>query len=571
MRARTYQIIIFFLFSCLLVVLFSAQIIQGRHFYDLSLKNYIRLIQQEPYRGRIYDRNGNVIVDNVLSFDVVMIPQELKDKEMIFKRLSAILSIDEERLLKTYKKEYLNAFKPVPVAKGVSKEDAIRIEESKLDLPGVSIELNSKRFYPYAASCAHVVGHMGEIDRSRITRLKEYGYDIKDKVGICGVEERYDIYMRGEKGGQQIEVDSLGRQVRMLGFRPPIAGKNIQISIDLELQQIADRLLEGKRGAIVIMDVNNGEIIIMSSAPAFNPNIFIDRGDRKALNYVLTSHDAPLFNRAISGQFPPGSIFKAITALAALKEKRMPPSATYVCSGEMKIGNRNFKCWSTHDAQDFYQAMAHSCDVYFYHLGLIAGVDAIAAMAHDFGLGGLTGVDLSGEADGFVPNRMWKRVSRLEGWYDGDTANFSIGQGYVLVTPLQVARFMAALANGGYLIEPRLIRKIGDEEVKKKESKKIRIDVCNLKLVKNSLRLPVSLKSGTAHDLDIRELEICGKTGTAQVSDKESHGWIAGFFPQSKPRYAFCVLLENAGSSHCASEVARELFEEGLQKGKFLS
>ncbi|MFH1691609.1 MAG: penicillin-binding protein 2 [Candidatus Omnitrophota bacterium] len=570
MRARTYQIIIFFLFSCLLVVLFFTQIIQGRHFYDLSLKNFIRLIQQEPYRGRIYDRNGNVIVDNVLSFDVVLIPQEVKDKEMIFKRLSNVLSIDEQRLLKNYKKEYLNAFKPVAVAKGVSKTDAIRIEESRLDLPGVAIELNSKRFYPYAATCAHVVGHMGEIDRSRITQLKEYGYDIKDKVGICGIEERYDIYMRGEKGGQQIEVDSLGRQVRMLGFRPPIAGKDIQISIDLELQQIADRLLEGKKGAIVVMDVSNGEIIVMSSAPAFNPNIFIDRNDKKALNYVLTSGDAPLFNRAISGQFPPGSVFKAITALAAFKEKKMPPSTTYVCPGKMKIGNRYFKCWSTHDAQDFYQAMAHSCDVYFYHLGLIAGVDAMSAMAHDFGLGGLTGIDLSGEADGFVPSRMWKRVSKLEGWYDGDTANFSIGQGYVLATPLQIARLMAAFANGGYLVEPHLIRKIGDEEVKEKAPKKIRVDSRHLKLVKESLRLPVSLESGTAHNLDIKKLEISGKTGTAQVSDKESHGWIAGFFPQSKPRYAFCVLLENIGSSHYASEVASQLFEVGLQRKKFL-
>ncbi len=571
MRDRTYQITIVFLFCCLLAFLFSAQVIQGGHFYGLSLKNYIRIIQQEPYRGRIYDRNHDVIVDNTLSFDVVIIPQEVKDKEGLFKRLADILSLDKGLLLKNYKKEYLNAFKPVPIVKAVSKTDAIRIEEAKLDLPGVAIELNSQRTYPHAFSCCHVIGYMGEIDRSRITRLKEYGYDIKDKVGFCGIEEQYDIYMRGEKGGQQIEVDSLGRQVRMIGFKPPVAGKDIQLTIDLELQQIADDFLKGKKGAIVVLDVNNGEILVMSSAPAFDPNIFIERNDKKALNYVLTSSDAPLFNRAISGQFPPGSIFKVVTALAAFKEKDIFSSLTYECSGKMKIGNRFFKCWTTHGPEDFYSAMAHSCDVYFYHLGLIAGVDALATMARDFGLGSITGIDLSHEAAGFVPNRMWKRMAKLEGWYDGDTANFSIGQGYVLTTPLQIARLMAAFSNGGYLVNPHVIKKIGDESFKEKEPKKIKVDNQGLMLVRKSLRLPVSSEDGTAHDLDIEGMQICAKTGTAEVYNKESHGWVAGFFPQLKPRYAFCVFLENIGSSHHACALVGQFFEEGLRKEKFLS
>lgn len=537
----------------------------------MSVKNYIRLIQQEPYRGRIYDRNDNVIVDNLLSFDVMIIPQELKDKDELFRRLGSILAVDEGELLKNYKKEYLNAFKPVPVAKAVSKADAIRIEESKLDLPGVAIQLNSKRFYPYASTCCHVIGYMGEIDRSRITRLKEYGYDIKDKVGLSGVEEQYDIYMRGEKGGQQIEVDSLGRQVRMLGFRPPVAGKDIQLTIDLELQQIADTFMEGKKGALIIMDVANGEVIVMSSAPTFNPNIFIDRSDNKSLNYVLTSQAAPLFNRAISGQFPPGSIFKTITAMAVFKEKKIPSSLTYVCSGKMKVGNRYFKCWTTHESQDFYRAMTHSCDVYFYHLGLLAGPDALAVMARDFGLGSMTGIDLSQEASGFVPSCMWKRMSKLEGWYDGDTANFSIGQGYLLTTPLQIVRLMAVFSNGGYLVEPRVIKKIGDEPFKEKAPKKIKVDDWDLTLVRKSLRLPVSSPEGTAHDLDIKGMQICAKTGTAEVYNKESHGWVAGFFPQSKPKYAFCVFLENVGSSHHACALVRQFFEEGLRRKKFLS
>jgi penicillin-binding protein 2 len=276
-----------------------------------------------------------------------------------------------------------------------------------------------------------------------------------------------------------------------------------------------------------------------------------------------------LFNRAISGRFPPGSIFKTMTALAALKTKKISRQTTYNCTGRLHIGNRDFKCWATHGLQDFFHAVAHSCDVYFYQLGLVAGADGLANMAHEFGLASPTGIDLPQEASGFIPSRLWKRLVHFEGWYDGDTANFSIGQGYVLVTPLQLARLMAAVANGGYLVEPHLTKAIGGVDVAVRPAKRIKVSKEDLDLLREALRYSVQMEDGTAHNLDIAGLEICAKTGTAQIHNGVSHGWVAGFFPFHAPRFAFCILLENAGTSHAACELGRQLFEEVSKREKF--
>ncbi len=546
------------------------QVLKGNYYYALSQKNSIRLIPQDAGRGKILDRNGQVLADNSLSFDAVIIPQELKDKARVFHKLAEILSVSQESLASSYKRLYLNPFTPVRIACGISKNTAIILEEESLDLNGLHVELNSRRFYPFGSCAAHVLGYMGEIDRSRITRLKDYGYNIKDKMGYSGIEGDLDIFLRGEKGGQQVEVDSRGRQVRLLGYKPPDSGKDVRLTIDLEMQQLADQLLSGKKGAVVVMDAKTGAVLVLSSSPAFDPNVFVDRKDKLALNYFLTSEDAPLFNRAVSGQFPPGSVFKPITAMAALRVKRFDPSMTFDCQGSLRVGNRDFKCWSEHGKEDFYQAMGHSCDVYFYKLGLMAGVDMLSQTAHDFGFGEKTGIDLLQEASGFIPSRIWKRVKFMDGWYDGDTANFSIGQGFVLTTPLQLARMMAAIGNGGYLVTPYLADAIDGMPVEKREAKKIRVSEEIIDLVRESLSRPVELGDGTAVDLNIKALDICAKTGTAQVTGSQSHGWVAGFFPKKNARFAFCILLENTGSSHYACALGKQLLEEAEKRGKFL-
>lgn len=569
MRERVYRIILSCAFVLLGLGLFFTQVLRGDRLYDMGLRNSIRLIHEEPARGRILDRNGGVMADNVLSFDASIIPQELKDKEEVFRRLAPVLSLAPEAIRRRYERGYLNPFTPVVIATNLPKTTAIILDEQSFDLPGVSVALNAKRSYPLGTGASHVLGYLGEIDKSRITRLKEYGYDLKDTMGYSGIEEELDYYLRGDKGGQQVEVDNRGRQVRLLGYRPPVKGEDVVLTIDLELQQIADELLKEKKGAFVLMDVTRGAIVAMSSAPAFDPNVFVDRKDRRLLNYYLISRDAPLFNRALQGRFAPGSVFKVVTAAAAMKAKGFPPTLTFVCHGQLRVGNRYFKCWDVHGPQDFYQAMGHSCDVYFYQLGLMAGADNLTHVAHEFGFGNSTGISGGREASGFVPSRLWKRLNRFEGWYDGDTANFSIGQGFVLVTPLQVARMMAAVANGGYLVTPYLIQRVGAEDAVVKEPKKIGIPQKDLDLLKKALRYPVSLESGTAREMDVPGLKICAKTGTAQVTGHESHGWVAGFFPQDDPQYAFCILLENVGSSHYACALGREFFEEAMRRNKF--
>ncbi len=267
MRVSTYSLILFLSLCVLTLGLFFVQAVSGGRFYELSLRNTIRLISEDPYRGRIFDRYGNLMADNILSFDAVIIPQELKDKETVFKRLGEALGMDETLVAKKYERGYLNPFTPVCIQPGINKAMAITLEEKKFDLKGIAVGLNSRRFYPNGSSASHVLGYIGEIDKSRITRLKEYGYDLKDKMGYSGLEEKLDIFLRGEKGGQQIEVDNRGRQVRLLGYRPPQIGKDARLTIDLEMQRISDQLLGGKKGAIVIMDVHTGDIVVLSSAP----------------------------------------------------------------------------------------------------------------------------------------------------------------------------------------------------------------------------------------------------------------------------------------------------------------
>ncbi len=550
---------------CLVMI----QGVRGPRYFDLSQRNAIRLIPQEPYRGRIYDREGRLMADNVLSFDVVIIPQELYDRERTFANLGALLGMTPEETAFAYKKGYLNPFTPVPIAVGIDKEKAIAVAEQELSLPGVAVHLNAKRFYPHREVTAHVLGYLSEIDRERITRLRSYGYDFKDKVGVSGLEEALDIFMRGQKGGEQIEVDSLGRKVRLIGYRPSESGKDVTTTIDLELQQLAYAAMRAHSGAFLVMDVKTGEILVLCSKPSYDPNVFIDRSDNRKLNAYLTSAEAPLMNRATAASFAPGSVFKVVTAAAALKARSFPVSMSFVCRGRLKIGDRYFQCWSTHGVQDFFQAMAHSCDVYFYHLGFRANPDGMARMAHEFGLGETSGIEGGQEAAGFIPSRVWKNLTRFENWYDGDTANFAIGQGFVLVTPLQVTRLMAAIANGGFLPPPHLTQTIGGEPLVVRPAKKINVNTDDLAMIKKALRYPVSLSSGTAHNLDIKGLDICAKTGTAQVTGKPSHAWVAGFFPADDPKYSFCVFLEHGETSHEACEVARVVFEEAKNRGRW--
>ena len=406
------------------------------------------------------------------------------------------------------------------------------------------------------------MGYLGQIDISRITKLKSYGYALSDLVGYSGIEEYYDLVLRGEKGGEQVEVDNLGQRVRTVGYKPAKPGKDIQITIDIRIQKIVDKFMQEKNGVVVILEPYTGEIIALSSHPDYDPNDFIKRKGN-VIKSLLKDKHSPLFNRAISGQFPPGSVFKIVTAIAALERNPSLKNKNFTCDRSMQIGDRDYGCSSRHGKESLRDAMVHSCNIYFYNLGILIGPENINKYAYRLGLGRRTGIDLNSETKGFIPSPNWKKITRFKNWYKGDTANMSIGQGDVLVTPLQMARMISIFVNGGKLVQPHLIKSIDNKQINIGKNKIVRLNNKDiLKNISSYLYDVIGDKEGTAHVAEIEGLRMYGKTGTAQVSGDDSHGWLIGYVGKEKPKYAFCVLVENCGSSQVACLVAKEILEE---------
>ena len=558
MRISKVRILIEALFFILAIGVFYLQVIRGDFYRALSNKNYLRVISLEGARGRIYDRNGEVIVDNQLSYNVSILPQEFRENALAVFKLAALLDKPAARIEKAIKKGFVSSSTPIIVAKGVSKKTAFLLEENKPNLPGVMIRIMPERSYPYRNIASHAIGYLAAIDRWRITRLKDYGYKIKDTVGFGGVEENLEQVLRSREGGTQIQVDHRGRLVRVLGFRQAARGEDVYLSIDIKIQKLIEDAFAGRRGAAVLMEPDTGKIIALVSSPDFYPGGFLEEENPDYVKGLLSNPDSPLMNRAISGQYPLGSVFKLVSAIAALEKKKITPERRFFCPGKMLVGIKEFNCWSVHNSQDLIEAIAHSCNVYFYHLALLAGPDTLSEYALRFGLGKPTGVDLPYEASGNVPSVLARRM-KLRTWYDGDTANMGIGQGDLLVSPIQAARLIAVIANGGKLVKPYIVARIADEETLPNPGIELGLDPQAIKIVREGLIQVVNSESGTAN-IGWEGLRIAGKTGTAQVQNKLSHGWFVGFFPYDKPRVAFCIFLENCGPSLNAVKLAHEIF-----------
>lgn len=566
MRYR--QVIIVF-FRALLIILilglFCVQIIRGNYFYNLSKRNITRVVPLEAARGRILDRNGVVIADSVASFDLFIIPQEIKNKPLLFSKLSDFLGISLQAIDQIYKKNYINPFVPIKIYEKLDKDRLIMFEENKIDFPGVIVEIQPKRFYPYRSVASHLLGYLSQIDIWRITKLEPYGYELTDLVGYSGVEEYYDLVLRGQKGGEQVEVDNLGQRVRTIGYKPQIPGQDIQITIDMRIQEIVDKFMKGKRGAVIIIDPYSGEIISLSSHPNYDPNDFISKKEN-IINDLLKDKDAPLFNRAISGQFPAGSIFKIVTSSAALEKSDSIVNRSFICEGNFRIGNRSFNCWSVHAEENLRDAFIHSCNIYFYNLGILTGPEEIHKYAVNFGLSKSTGIDLNYEAKGFIPSPKWRKIIKFQEWRKGDTANISIGQGEILVTPIQMVRMASIFINGGQLVQPHLIKSIEARKVNIGKNKKVKLNKDTLEKINGFMYEVINDPEGTAHIAEIKGLKIYGKTGTAQVSGKKAHGWFIGFVGRDKPKYAFCIFLENAGAGYLACLMAKDIFKQMLDR-----
>lgn len=571
-----------------MVDLVYIQMIRGSYFYNLSKNNRIRTVAIEGERGRIFDRHGVVLADNRRAFDVMVVPQGIEDQDDLFDFLSKILEIDKKKLQKVYRQKAFGPFAPVAVAEDVSREKTIVLEENKFRFPGLYVQESFRRFYPPMRASSHVLGYVRKISPEKLEALRDYGYTHQSVVGETGVEESYDRYLKGQSGGLQLEVNSRGEQVRLLSLKEPLRGRDITLTIDHRIQQIAAELLADHAGAIIVMDMNSGEILGLMSSPSFDPNVFIEN-NKKSTQDIFADRRSPLLNRAISGQYPPGSVFKIPVALSALDTRKINPAAAFNCQGYLKLGGKEFRCSHAHGDQNLIEAIAHSCNVYFFHAGLMVGFETIQRYARLLGLGSSSGIDLPSEGKGFIPSPAAPlKYSGARGgasrqqrrWYGGDTLNLAIGQGEVLATPLQFVRMMSIVAQNGRDVHPHVIKAVGsldrpspepfsleditDPQVKIKEYLRPKLIHVNdgkfFETLQAGLRAAVTDPSGTANVLNIPNLLVSGKTGTAQTTKtRDHHAWFVGFCPSSKVNIAFCVFLEYGGSSSNACVVARDL------------
>ncbi|MDD5730020.1 MAG: penicillin-binding protein 2 [Candidatus Omnitrophica bacterium] len=568
MRAKIFNAITVIVFIFLAGGLLNSQIIHGTDYKELSRKNCIRLLPQMGSRGKILDRQGNVIVTSRLSYDAEIMPQEVLELDTTLADVSKILGTGSRELMSRFRANLVSSSLPVTVAKNIELKSAVALEESKFDLNGVVVSPHPLRDYPNGKTASHILGYLNKIDHWRLTKLEDYGYKTKDIVGFGGVEEKYDYYLRQDDGGTSVEVDRKGRFARVVGFEPPKSGKDIQLTLDLRIQKIVEGSLSDRKAGVVVMDPSTGEIIALASSPDFDPDIFVKQ-DNAAISGVFNNPGAPLFDRAISGVYPPGSVFKLVVAAAALETGKITPDTTFTCNGEIRVGNQRFGCWSTHNEQNLTDAIAHSCDVFFYRTGLLLGPQLISEYSEKFGLGKLTEIDLPYESQGLVPNPLWKKIRKFKNWYDGDTANFSIGQGDLLTTPLQIARMVAVFANGGKLLKPYIVKSVQGENIAEyqKKAETLGLKESTIRSIAEGMREVVASPKGTANVLSGLAVTVAGKTGTAQAAGGQSHAWFAGFFPYENPRFVICVCLERGGPGYNACVVAKQIIEEMIKEG----
>jgi penicillin-binding protein 2 len=564
--------------AALLVIvcqLWYLQVLEGGRFQEASDKNRIRIRPIAAPRGILFDRRGRPLVDNRPAFTLSLIPRELErdpvKRDATLGRLAALLQIPFADLQEAVTRVSADSILPVRVRRGLSMDDVARVEEWKLELPGVIVEVEPQRAYPNSRFAAHLLGYVREASDEQ---LKQGRYRRGDMVGQSGLERLLDEFLRGKDGGERIEVDAMGRQVRMIQSTEPHPGAQVITTVDRRIQEVAERAMEGKAGSVVVMDPRNGDVLAMVSTPAFEIDRFTGSIDRNAWLRVMQDPNHPLLNRTIQSQYPPGSVFKLVVAAAGLQEGTLVPGDRVQCTGQFQLGTWTFRDWKKegHGSVDLMRGIRDSCDVFFYTAGLKIGAPAIAKYATAFGFGSTTGIDLGGEKFGLIPQPRASRRGVPATWHAGETVNISIGQGAVLVTPMQVARFMSAIANGGVLWKPRLVQRIErpDKGLVWADSGSVNGHVELSPMVwafmRQSLWAVVN-DGGTGVAARIPGLDIAGKTGTAQTvansksSKGQDHAWFASFGPVKDPEVVVVVIVERGGhGGEVAAPIARQIF-----------
>jgi len=578
-------------FVVLLIRLIYLQVAMGEEYRRLSLNNSIRLQSIDPPRGRLYDRYSNLLVDNRPSFDVHVTLKDARPLHQTLEKLSLHLQTPAEKLLsKINQTQGASAYKPLLIKQDVGRDTLAAIEVNKFDLPGVSVNVNLRRQYIYDRNAAHLIGYLSEISPAELKSGLYPDCRSGDLIGKFGAEKVYENFLRGKRGGRQVEVNANGLVVRILKTVDAEPGQNVYLTIDQKLQHRTEELLEGVVGAAVAIEPETGQILALASSPSFDQNFFVGGITHEQWYSLISNPFNPMSNRAIQGEYPPGSTYKIVTALAGLEEGVINEQTTLFCPGYYRFGSRVYRCWKKegHGRVDISKAVEESCDVFFYQVGQRLGVDRLAWYAKAFGLGSPTGIVLDHEAQGLIPTAAWKKRRIGVPWQEGETLSVAIGQGFDLTTPIQMAVLAAALANGGNRYRPVILDSIKSADgqiLQKNEPKligKLPVSLSNLDIVRRGLWKVVNGENGTARGSRLVDIDMSGKTGTSQViSRKEdetlpeedipphlrSHAWFVAYAPSKETRIAVAVVVEHGEhGSGTAAPIAREMIKTYLRK-----
>ena len=582
------------LFAGLAGRMYYLQVVESNRYRVLAEENRISLRLLPPPRGRVLDRRGASLAVNIQDYRIVVVPEEADDVERMLTRLNRLIEVpdhERRRILREVRRR--RAFVPITVRENLSWEEVSRVEVNAPDLPGINIDVGQKRFYPYGEVAAHSLGYVAAVSERELTGdplLELPGF----RIGKSGIERQYDQQLRGTAGNAEVEVNALGRVIRELRRQEGQPGQDLHLTIDVGLQDfVTKRIAEERRASVVVMDAQNGDILSMASTPSFDPNAFNEGLTGNEWRRLITNPDTPLTNKAVTGQYAPGSTFKIVVALAAM-EANISPSFRSHCYGHIQLGNQKFHCWKKggHGSVDLIESIKESCDIHFYELAKRVGVDRIAKMARRLGLGETLGLDIPGERAGLIPTKAWKRATIGVPWQMGESLIAGIGQGYVLSTPLQLAVMTARVVNGGYAVTPRITLAppgVDPADEPPRTFDKIGLNEQARRLVIEAMDQVVNNpKGGTAFRARIQEKEFAmgGKTGTSQVRrislaerDKgvlknkdrpwreRDHALFVGFAPVDAPRYVVSVVVEHGGGgSKAAAPIARDVLLEAQKR-----
>ncbi|MFC2157190.1 penicillin-binding protein 2 [Acidobacteriota bacterium] len=576
-RSKILFVVVQALFIILILFFWKIQILDHQKYWVKSEDNRTREIVLSPQRGLIYDRDGELLATNIASFKVSLVKENCRDFDESIQRISRLIDLEPEVILERLEKYKTQPeFRPVVIKDNLSNEEVARIEVQKVEFPELIIQSEPKRYYPRGSFGSHVLGYLQEVSDEEIRNDSFPGRRLGDLVGKTGIEWVYDSQMEGTEGRLLEIVDSTGRIEGELARQKPSPGENITLTLDSELQLKAEELLEGREGAIVVMNVESGEILALASYPSFDPNKFINRFTPDEWQELANNPENPLQNRAIRGLYSPGSIFKITMAIAGLELRMINDNTNVTCFGETIIYGHPFRCWYEpgHGPLNLFGALQHSCNIYFYQLGKKLSIDSIAKYARMLGFERKTGIDLPGEYSGLIPDTEWKKKARNEPWYPGETISVSIGQGPIQVTPLQICYHTSIIANRGKRVIPHLVNSRADYNLPP-----IELPRSTFERVIRGMWLS-SNQQGTSQAARIDGFDVCGKTGSTQTISRETaeklaeqkievstHAWFSGFAPRDNPKIAVTVIIEyGGGGGAAAAPVAGELFKKYREK-----